>query len=98
MINLNDLSEIAQLPLVTKIHKGEVAVKSLAMTAVYDNSFKSSRHVRKLECEQGDEVYVYENALGAHYAAFMTAGSFRYQTRINPGVDVIITRKDLYYV
>jgi len=93
-----DLYEIAQLPLVTKISKGEVAQRRLPVAPVYDRTDAKPRGTEYLWLEQGDEVYVYENALGATYACYMNASNYRYFARITPGVDVIITEEGIYYV
>jgi len=97
-----DLHEIAQLPLVTKISKGLVN-KELLVKAAYDKDYNlfdpfdpdDPTADPVLVLERGDEVYVYENALGATYTCFMTAGRFRYFARITVGVDVIITEEGI---
>lgn len=97
-----DLHEINSLPLVTKISKGRVNVKELLVKAAYDKDYNlESRSDEEdetdpvLVLEYADDVYVYENALGATYACFMTAGRFRYFTRVTVGVEVVITEEGI---
>lgn len=89
-----DLHEIVQLPLVTKVSKGLVNKSMLAFQKVYDNTPDTSAD-GVIFLEFADEVYVYENALGATYACYMNAGNYRYFARITPGVDVIITEEGI---
>lgn len=99
-----DLIEINTLPLVTKISRGRVNVDKLLLKAAYDKDYtlfdpfdaENPERDPELLLEYAEDVYVYENALGAHYACFMTAGRFRYFARITPGVDVIITEEGIY--
>lgn len=93
-----DLHEIVNLPLVTKVSKGRVSIPELKVAQVYDNDFNDLTKLLDepvIILEYADEVYVYENSLGAQYACFMSAGRYRYYARITVGVEVIITEEGI---